>query len=317
MNILITGVAGFIGFNCANFLTKNNIVYGIDNFDNFYSPNLKKARIKVLTSKKNFHFKKIDITNKKKIFNFFKKKKIDLILHLAAQAGVRYSFKNPDKYTTTNLFGFLNIVLAAKKNNIKKIIYASSSSVYGENKKFPLRENEVLSQKNIYAVTKKLNEDIADLYQKISNINFIGLRFFTIFGEWGRPDMFIFKLFNAYKLKKTLNINNYGNHLRDFTYIGDVVKIINRIIKKKNNKHLIFNICSNKPKNILNIVKDFKKKYNLKIKLIKQHKADILKTHGNNYKIKNFTSFKKFSNFNSAFVKTLKWYSDNKIYKFR
>ena len=149
MNILITGVAGFIGYNFSNFFLKKkaNKIYGIDNFDKYYSIGLKKKRIKLLKKKKNFYFDKVDIVNKKKLSKYFKNKKIDIIIHLAAQAGVRYSFKNPEKYIDVNIFGFLNLVEEAKKNRIKKILYASSSSAYGENKNFALRESEILNPK--------------------------------------------------------------------------------------------------------------------------------------------------------------------------
>ena len=317
MNILITGAAGFIGFSLSNHLSKKNKIYGIDNFDNYYSINLKKKRIKFLKKKKNFFFNKIDIVNKKKLSNFFKKKKIDIIIHLAAQAGVRYSLKNPEKYVDVNIIGFFNILEEAKKNKIKKIIYASSSSAYGENKNFPLKETEQLSPKNIYGLSKKINEQVAKMYQETCKIKFIGLRFFTIYGEWGRPDMFMFKLFKSHLNKNFFYLNNYGNHLRDFTYIGDVVRIVEKIIRKKTINHEIFNICSNKPINIFKIVKYFKKKHFVNVKLIKKHEADILKTHGDNRKVKKFISYKKFSNFKNSFKKTFEWYKKNAIHKLK
>ena len=229
---------------------------------------------------------------------------------------MRYSLENPSKYIDANIIGFLNLICAAKKNNIKKILYASSSSVYGESKNFPLKEKEKLNPKNIYAVSKKLNEEIAEMHQKIDKINFVGLRFFTVFGEWGRPDMFMLKLFKAHSTNKTFYLNNFGNHLRDFTYVEDVVKVISKIIKKNFNKHEIFNICSNNPKNIYNIVKDFKKNNKVKIKLVEMQKADILKTHGSNQKLKKYGIKFKYSNFYKKFYQTFDWYKKNKIYKF-
>jgi UDP-glucuronate 4-epimerase len=316
MNILITGVAGFIGFNAAkDLIIKKHRVLGLDNLDNYYSLKIKKTRLKNLKKYKNFFFYKIDLTNKKKLILFFKNKKIDLIIHLAAQAGVRYSFINPNKYVDNNFFGFLNLILCARENKVKKIIYASSSSVYGDCKKLPVNENANLDTKNIYAVTKKLNEDTAELYSKLSYIKFVGLRFFTIFGEWGRPDMLIFKIFKSYFSKKILHVNNYGNHYRDFTYIEDVIKILNKLITKKINKHEIFNVCSNNPINISDLIDNFSQKYQLKKKFIKLHKADVINTHGNNIKIKKFLKLKKFSNFYHSFYKTFKWYKENKIYK--
>jgi UDP-glucuronate 4-epimerase len=318
MNILITGVAGFIGFNLAKcLLNKKYKIYGIDNFDSYYSILLKKKRLNNLKKNKRFVFSQLDLTDKKKTNIFFKNKKFDLIINLAAQAGVRYSLINPKKYIDTNIFGFLNLIEQANKHKIKKIMYASSSSVYGENTNFPLKESEELNPKNIYAVSKKLNEEIAETYHKISKINFIGLRFFTIYGEWGRPDMFMFKLFKAFFLKKTFYLNNYGNHLRDFTYIDDATNIIEKLIKKKIIGNSVFNICSNKPQNILKIVQKFNKKNKTKIKMISINKADVLKTHGCNNKIKKFINYKKFSNFEIFFEKTFKWYKNNKIYNIK
>jgi UDP-glucuronate 4-epimerase len=314
MNILITGVAGFIGFNTAmSLLKKGNIIYGLDSLDNYYSIKFKKIRLKELQSFKNFNFKKIDLNNKKKIDLFLVNKKIDIVVHYAAQAGVRYSFENPAKYIDSNFFGFLNIVLAAKKKNVKKIIYASSSSVYGDAKNFPVTEKHELRKKNIYSTTKCLNEETAKLYNKLYGIDFIGLRFFTIFGEWGRPDMLIFKIFKSYLEKKPIVINNYGNHKRDFTYIGDVVKIVNKLINKKSKGNKIFNISSNDPINILDLLKRFQEKYKINIKYTGHHKADVFNTHGSNVKIKKFLKIKSFSKFYINFFRTFEWYKKNKI----
>ena len=317
MKIFITGVAGFIGFSLANsFLNKGYRVYGIDNFDQYYSIKIKKKRLNILKKYKNFVFNKVDIINYAKLFNTINNKKIDVIVHLAAQAGVRYSIINPNKYLDVNISGFMNLIKAIKNKKINKFIYASSSSVYGDSKKFPLKENDNLNPKNIYGLSKKINEEIANLKQYNFKINFIGLRFFTIFGEWGRPDMFMFKLFKAFFLKKTFYLNNYGNHIRDFTYIGDVKKIVEKLINKKISGHHIFNVCSNKPQNILKIVQKFTKYNKTKVEMISINKADVLKTHGNNYKIKKFIKYKKFSNFDLLFNKTFEWYKKNKIYRF-
>ncbi len=311
MNILITGVAGFLGFSIANHLIKKNNIFGIDNFDKYYSPFYKKKRIIELKKYKNFVFLNADINNKKKINLFIKNKKINLIMHFAAQAGVRYSFINPIKYTEVNILGFLNIVEIAKINKIKNVIYASSSSVYGESRVFPNSEKDNIKPKNIYSISKKINEDTASLYSNVFNINFIGLRFFTIYGEWGRPDMLIFKMFKSFFTNKKLNINNFGNHYRDFTYIGDVIKIIDKLINKKFIGHNIFNVCSNNPQNILKIIKFFQNKQKIKTKLIGLNKADVFKTHGDNYKIKKFLKIKKFTSFSVGFNKTFIWYKKN------
>ena len=197
MRIIITGVAGFIGFSLAyKLLEQNHKILGIDNLDDYYSVSYKKKRLLQLKKFKNFFLIKKNINKIKKID--FKNQKIDMIFHLAAQAGVRYSFIKPKKYIETNMFGFLNILDLAKKLSVKKILYASSSSVYGDSKKFPLKENVNLKPKNIYAISKQLNEKNAELYSNLDSLNLIGLRFFTVFGEWGRPDMFMMKLFKAH-----------------------------------------------------------------------------------------------------------------------
>ena len=320
MKILITGIAGFIGFSIAKDLIKNkkNLVYGIDNFDNYYSKNYKKFRINFLKKKKNFKFHKLDITNNKSLSDFFSKNDFDVVMHFAAQAGVRYSLINPKKYITVNKIGFellLDSIIKNKKP--KKIIYASSSSVYGDSKKFPSKETQKLKPNNIYAKTKISNEQLAYKYKKKYNLNICGLRFFTVYGEGGRTDMFLFKLLKAYKCKKTFYLNNYGNHLRDFTYIEDIVKILNSLIKLKKFTFDKVNVCGSKPVNIKKIFDNFVKEYNFKnFNLIKKNKADVLNTHGDNKLLKKITRFSKFTSFNSGFNKTKKWYFKNHIYRF-
>ena len=318
--ILITGVAGFIGFALAKKLIKKKfIVYGIDNFDNYYSIKLKKKRVELLKKNNNFYFKKINFTKKNNIKLFFRGKKFETVVHLGAQAGVRYSLTNPDKYIDTNFIGFINIIENSIKNKIKKFIFASSSSVYGEQKNFPLKENIYLDPKNIYARTKKLNEEIAfDIY-RINKIDITGLRLFTVYGEWGRPDMFIMKFLKCLYNKEKLKLFNKGNHYRDFTYIDDVVEIISKlIIKKEDKKFKIFNICSNRPihlKKLINIIVKHTKKIP-NILLTNFQKADVLKTHGDNKKVKKYLNYYKFTGIEEGIKKTVTWYKDNKIWKY-
>ena len=313
-------MAGFIGFALAEKLIKKNfIVYGIDNLDNYYSIKLKKKRIELLKRNKNFHFKKINFSKKKNIEIFFKGKKFETVVHLGAQAGVRYSLTNPDKYIDTNFIGFINIIENSIKNKIKKFIFASSSSVYGEQKNFPIKENIYLDPKNIYARTKKLNEEIAFDIHRLNKIDITGLRLFTVYGEWGRPDMFIMKFLKCLYNKEKLKLFNKGNHYRDFTYIEDVVEIMSKlIIKKQDKKFKIFNICSNKPihlKKLINImVKQTKKIPN--ILLTNFQKADVLKTHGDNRKIKKYLKYYKFTKIEEGIKKTIAWYKDNKIWNY-
>ena len=250
------------------------------------------------------------------ILKIFKKKKIDAIVNLAAQAGVRYSLINPRDYIQSNVLGFFNILELSKKYNIKKVLYASSSSVYGDKKKYPVSENENINPKNIYSLSKKNNEEMAEVYNKQYGIKLIGLRFFTVYGEWGRPDMLMIKYMLAKLNKKIFILNNKGNHFRDFTYIKDVTEILIKLLKiKKIKGHQIFNICSNNPININELIKNFSKNHKLNKQFVELHKADVINTHGNNNKIKKQLNLNSFTNFYKAFYKTFKWYKKNKIYK--
>ena len=315
MKILLTGCCGFIGFNFANSLVKTNKkikIVGIDNLNNYYSVKLKKARLKILLKSKNFTFQKMNLENLKLLNNLFKKNKFDCIFHLAAQAGVRYSIKNPKKYIDSNIIGFFNIIELAKKMNIKKIFYASSSSVYGDSKEFPLNEKTKINPKNIYGLTKKFNEELAEIYSNYYDINFIGLRFFTVYGEWGRPDMLISKYIEASIKNKYFYLNNYGNHTRDFTYIDDVIEILNRLIYFNNQrKHEIFNICSNRPIKLNKILTFLNTLTKIpKIKKVGFQKGDVLKTHGSNFKIIKSLKFKKFTNIQKGLINTFNWYNN-------
>tara|TARA_Y100001970_G_C14252759_1_gene873047 strand:+ start:5282 stop:6241 length:960 start_codon:yes stop_codon:yes gene_type:complete len=317
MKILITGVAGFIGFNIANkLLDKNKIVYGIDNIDPYYSIKLKKSRINHLKKKKNFFFFKTDITNYTKLKSKIKNLNIDYVFHFAAQPGVRYSLINPKKYYLVNVKGFQNLCKCIIKKNVKLFIYASSSSVYGDQKKFPIKENAILKAKNPYALSKTTNEKNAETYSKSFNLQFVGLRFFTVYGEWGRPDMFIYKLLNSIKSNRSFFLNNSGNHYRDFTYIKDVTDICSKLITKKiKKKHSIFNVCASNQINILDLTKKITKKFfNTKIKNIKANKADVYRTFGDNKKIKKFLKLKKFTNINLGLKKTIEWHNLNYKY---
>ena len=316
MKILITGVAGFIGCNFAKYLLKkkNYKIIGIDNLNNYYSPRKKKKRLKELRKYKNFNFYKLDIKYIKNLDNIFNKK-IDVIFHFAAQAGVRYSLINPRSYIESNTLGFFNLIESAKKNKISKFFYASSSSVYGDSNKFPLKENDKINPKNIYGLTKKNNEEIAEIFLKNSKIRAVGLRFFTVFGEWGRPDMLIYKyLESIFNKRKNFYLNNYGNHTRDFTYIKDVCEIMYKLLYRKNKfNHQVFNICSNKPIKITSILKIIDSYFDKKPKIIKREfqLADVKKTHGSNNKIKKFIKKKKFFNIKKALNSTSNWYNDN------
>ena len=315
MKILITGAAGFIGYSFSNHLLKNKKikVIGIDNLNDYYDPKIKRTRLGLLKKNKNFKFLKIDICNNKKVEQIFKKNKFNFVFHFAAQAGVRYSIKHPRKYLDANINGFYNIIENSNKNNIKRLFYASSSSVYGENKNYPLNEKEKILPKNMYALSKKINEEISSIFNNYYKLKLTGLRFFTVYGEWGRPDMMMLQFISSFYNKKEFKLFNYGNHERDFTYIGDVVKILDLLLK--NNSRLkendVYNICSNRPINLLKIINFMKKNgINPKIKKVSMQQADILKTHGDNKKILSITKFKNFINWQKGIKKTISWYKE-------
>ena len=314
--ILITGVAGFIGYSLADkLLKKGHEIYGIDNYDNYYSIIFKKLRIKSLKKYKKFYFKKIDIVNYKSLSNYLVKKKFDFVFHFAAQAGVRYSLLNPNKYIQTNIVGFFNLMEIFKNKKIDRFFYASSSSVYGDSQKFPLRENEKINPRNIYGLSKKLNEIIGEFYSKQYKLNLTGLRFFTVYGEWGRPDMFLFKLFKSIINKEKFYLNNFGNHRRDFTYIKDLVDILFKLMHKKDIKHNIYNISSNNPVNIKKIINNFKSKYNFNLIPTSRHVADVLHTHGANSKVSGKVNKKILTKSEIGIKNTFDWYIKNKINK--
>lgn len=268
MIILVTGVAGFIGSNLAReLLKKGETIVGIDNLNDYYDVNLKLFRLEDLNKYSNFTFIKCDISDKQALIQIFDEYKFDVVVNLAAQAGVRYSITNPDAYIQSNLIGFYNILEACRNYPVKHLVYASSSSVYGSNKKVPYStEDKVDNPVSLYAATKKSNELLAHAYAKLYNIPCTGLRFFTVYGPAGRPDMAYFSFTNKLINGEKIKIFNYGNCKRDFTYIDDIVDGIIKVIykapsKQKGNDGLpippykIYNIGNNHPENLLDFVK--------------------------------------------------------------
>lgn len=315
MKILITGAAGFIGFNFAKFLLEKNIkIIGVDNLNNYYSTKLKNDRIYKLKKFKKFKFFKFDLRDQKKLNKVFNKNKFNAVFHFAAQAGVRYSVDYPRKYIDSNINGFFNILEQIKNKKVKKFFYASSSSVYGDTNKFPVDENQKLTPKNPYGISKVINEELASIYSLNSNTQFIGLRFFTIYGELGRPDMFIIKFIKKAFLNKKFELNNSGEHYRDFTYIKDVIKILNKLLngnfKFKND---VFNICTSRPIYIKALCNKLKRELSFKkVVSIKLNKADVLKTHGNNKKLLKLIGPIKFTKIDYGVKKILDWSKNNK-----
>ena len=314
--ILITGVAGFIGFSLAKKIiqSKKYDVIGIDNLNSYYIKKLKLKRLSLLKKQK-LKFYKIDLTEKNKLNNLFKKYNFDVVFNFAAQAGVRYSFENPKSYTDSNIIGFINLIEVAKNFSIDKFIFASSSSIYGDQRPFPKTENSDVNPINLYSLSKLSNEQFAKSISKKMNTKVIGLRFFTIYGPWGRPDMMILKyLISAHK-KIRFPLYNNGDHFRDFTYIDDAIDICISLLRKKvKTKFEIFNICSSRPVLITKVLKEINK-YSKKPLIINKprNKADVYKTYGDNKKIINFLRKKiKFTSFDLGVKNTCEWFLRNK-----
>ncbi len=289
MTILITGAAGFIGFHlCKKLIEKKMNVIAIDNINNYYSQKLKRDRINLLLKNKNkkfLNFKKLDIKDKNKLSNFLKNKKIDVIVHLAAQAGIRYSLKNPRDYLNNNIIGLFNIMEIARNKKLKKLIYASSSSIYGNSSKTPFSEDfDTSSPLQFYGSTKKAGEVFLKTYNYLYGFPVICLRFFTVYGPWGRPDMAIFSFTERIINNEKINIFNNGKMLRDFTYIDDVVDGIIKSIKLKKNGFKIYNIGNQKPVKLMTIIKIIEKNLRKKaiINFTNYKKTEMLKTHSNN-----------------------------------
>ncbi len=314
--ILITGIAGFIGFSLAEkLLRKKNIkIIGIDNLNSYYSKKLKLKRLQVLKKNKNFNFYNVDLIDKKKLEKIFKRNKFTTVINLAAQAGVRYSYKNPKSYTDSNIIGFINLIEIVKYYKIKKFIFASSSSVYGDEKPFPKSERSELNPINLYSLSKLSNEYFAKSMSKSMITKIIGLRFFTIYGPWGRPDMMIMKYLIASKNNINFPLYNKGDHYRDFTYIDDAVDICELLINKKLKKRFeVFNICSSKPLLITKVIKEIDRYIKKPKILIKpRDKADVYKTFGDNKKINNFLKKKiKYTDYKKGIENTCRWFLKN------
>ncbi len=234
MRILVTGAAGFIGSATSRYLlNRGDEVIGIDNVNDYYDPSLKEARLKLLENEANFSFQKMDIADEPAIRELFTSIKPQRVIHLAAQAGVRYSLENPQAYVSSNLDGFMNILEACRHNNVEHLTYASSSSVYGANTAIPFSTSQNVDHPiSIYAATKKANELMAHTYSHLFELPTTGLRFFTVYGPWGRPDMALFLFTKSILNGKPIQVFNYGKHSRDFTYIDDIVEGVVRTSDK-------------------------------------------------------------------------------------
>ena len=319
---IITGCAGFIGFHlCQTLLRKKFHIIGIDKISNYYSIKLKKDRLHILKKNKNFHFLKKDINNHS--FNTIlrekvRKKKIIAIIHLAAQAGVRNSLTKPFDYIYDNILAHTKICEIAKEYKIKRVIYASSSSIYGENNKSkPYSEKLSLKRPlSLYSATKQSVEQISSFYSKYYKIYFIGLRIFTSYGPYGRPDLSVFKLTEDIINKKKVTLLNFGKTKRDFTYIDDTISAIIKTIRfnfkknKINNYHVIFNIGSGKSYNITELTKLLSNilKINCKINFVKGHATDMSLTLANTDYSKKLLGYSSNVTLEYGLNEFIKWY---------
>lgn len=341
--VLLTGVAGFIGSNLAKrlFLDVKNIkVVGIDNMNDYYDVELKESRLKKLYKQQNFIFIRGSIADKALIENLFEKYHPDVVVNLAAQAGVRYSITNPDAYIESNLIGFYNILEACRHSydngakGVEHLIYASSSSVYGSNKKVPYStDDKVDNPISLYAATKKSNELLAHAYSKLYNIPSTGLRFFTVYGPAGRPDMAYFDFTNKLLEGKTIQIFNYGNCKRDFTYIDDIVEGVIRVMSKSPDKYngedglplppyKIYNIGNNQPENLLDFVTILQeelilagilpKDYDFEShkKLVAMQPGDVAITYADTSTLEQDFGFKPSTSLKEGLRKFARWYKE-------
>ena len=340
--VLVTGVAGFIGSNLAKRLLKDysNIkVIGIDNMNDYYDVRLKEERLKELSSKNSFIFVKGDISDKETINGLFEMYKPQIVVNLAAQAGVRYSISHPDSYIASNLVGFYNILEACRhsyddgQSGVEHLVYASSSSVYGSNKKVPYStDDKVDNPVSLYAATKKSNELMAHAYSKLYNIPSTGLRFFTVYGPAGRPDMAYFGFTNKLVKGETIQIFNYGNCQRDFTYIDDIVEGVVRVMQhapeRQNGEdglpvppYKVYNIGNNHPESLLDFVTILQeelvragvlpKDYNFEAhkKLVPMQPGDVPVTYADTIPLEEDFGFKPSTSLREGLRKFAEWYA--------
>jgi UDP-glucuronate 4-epimerase len=317
--ILITGVAGFIGFHLTKLLLKKkNQILGVDNINKYYSIKLKKMRISKLISEK-LIFRKVDIRNIKKLERIFKNFRPNIVINLAAQAGVKYSIKNPRTYLSNNINGFLNILDLSKKYKVKHLIYASSSSVYGNNKDDILKINSNTDKPiSFYALTKKTNEMMAYYYSSMYKLPTTALRLFTVYGPWGRPDMSLFKFVKLILNNKKINLYNYGRHKRSFTFVEDAVEQIFRLIKKnpmninKNNSvpWAVYNIAGNKSIKLISYLGLIEKQLKIKARVnyVTLQKGDVPVTHGDISRTIKITGHKPKTNIEIGIKFFINWY---------
>ena len=340
MKVLVTGAAGFIGFHVSKkLLDLGHEVIGLDNINDYYDVNLKYNRLRELgiyredaevfnsecysNSYSNFGFFRMNLEDKSEITDLFENKKFEVVCHLGAQAGVRYSIEKPDVYIQSNIVGFLNILEASRYNNIKHLVYASSSSVYGKNIKIPFSESDqVDTPVSLYAATKKSNELMAHCYSHLYQFPTTGLRFFTVYGPWGRPDMSPMLFSKAILNNKPIKVFNHGKMERDFTYINDIVEGVCRVIESnvdKREKYKIYNIGNNNSIKLMDFIECIESSLN-KIsqkEMMPMQKGDVKKTWADVSRLINDYNYKPTTKIENGVQEFINWYIDyNKLTKF-
>jgi UDP-glucuronate 4-epimerase len=327
--VLVTGAAGFIGFHLAQKLTRLGYhVVGIDNINDYYDVNLKKSRLEILQKLTGFTFYQADLTNKKQIDELFKKHQFPYVVNLAAQAGVRYSIINPYAYLESNLHGFLNILEACRHNNVQHLVYASSSSVYGANKSMPFSvHHNVDHPLSLYAASKKSNELMAHTYSTLYNLPTTGLRFFTVYGPYGRPDMALFIFTKAIIEGKPIDVYNEGKMKRDFTYVDDIVESIARLVPhvaKANPSwdgmkpdpatsfapYRVYNIGNNSPVQLMHFIETIEKKLGKKAvkNLMPLQDGDVPETFADVDDLMREVDFKPATSIETGISNFIDWY---------
>ena len=328
MKFLVTGAAGFIGsFVAERLCNEGHEVIGLDNLNDYYDVNLKLARLKRIEHLEAFTFLKIDIADREAIAELFKKEKFDRVIHLAAQAGVRYSIENPMAYIDSNLVGFATILEGCRHNKVEHLVYASSSSVYGANKKIPFSESDSVDHPvSLYAATKKSNELMAHSYSHLYNLPTTGLRFFTVYGPWGRPDMAPYLFTDAISNNREIIVFNNGKMQRDFTYIDDIVEGIIRIqnvIHEKNGPsnglkegspfYRIYNIGNNQSvelERFINCIENALDKKAVK-KYLPMQDGDVVKTFADTTQIENMVGYKPNTELQIGIDAFVEWFRKN------
>src|SRR3989338_886101 len=327
--ILITGAAGFIGFHlCKRLLEQKKEVVGLDNLNDYYDVNLKLSRLKQIEGSKNFKFVRMDIAEKNAIKSLFSSERFNIVINMAAQAGVRYSLINPHVYIEGNITGFLNILEGCRHNNVKHLIFASSSSVYGANTKMPFSvHHNVDHPVSLYGATKKANELMAHAYASLYKFPCTGLRFFTVYGPWGRPDMSLFLFTKAILEGKPIDVFNYGKMKRDFTYIDDIVEGVVRVINKipepnpywsgdnpesatSYAPYKLYNICNNNPVELLRFIQVLEKYLGKSAEknLLPMQAGDVPATYADVDDLMNDTGFKPQTSIEDGIGKFVEWY---------